>query len=510
MRLNPGSKYASPKDTWTTGTITTDLLETLNESRRAKHLARWQQNVDEIFSTENLNKLEAAYGTKYRKAMENMLTRMKTGRNRTYGTDTQTAKWIDWMNGSVGAIMFLNARSAVLQTISSANFINFGDNNVIAAGKAFANQKQYWTDFVKLINSDYLLERRDSLKINVNEADIAEAASKNGARGAINYLLKLGFTPTKFADSFAIASGGATFYRNRIKALIKGGMDPVAAEKAAMRDFIEKSEESQQSSRPDKISQEQAGPLGRVILAFANTPAQYARIIKKAASDLKNRRGSDKENISKILYYSVAQNLLFNALQQAIFAVAFGDEEEDEGLLDDKKLNIVNGMLDGIIRGTGIGGAVFSVVKNTALKIYKETEKKNPKYENMVFEAMKISPPISSKVSKIRSAGRTMSWDMKEIKAKGLDITSPAIGAGAQVVSATTNIPLDRVVRKIENLSAASDSELETYKRLALVLGWGKWELGIKDKKWKDPNKKPKSKSRVRKRKVVQRKVIRR
>ena len=510
MRLNPGSKYASPKDTWTTGTITTDLLETLNTSRRAKHLGRWQQNVDEIFSTENLNKLEAAYGTKYRKAMENMLTRMKTGRNRTYGTDTQTAKWIDWMNGSVGAIMFLNARSAVLQTISSANFINFGDNNVIAAGKAFANQKQYWTDFVKLINSDYLLERRDSLKINVNEADIAEAASKNGARGAINYLLKLGFTPTKFADSFAIASGGATFYRNRIKALIKGGMDPVAAEKAAMRDFIEKSEESQQSSRPDKISQEQAGPLGRVILAFANTPAQYARIIKKAASDLKNRRGSDKENISKILYYSVAQNLLFNALQQAIFAVAFGDEEEDEGLLDDKKLNIVNGMLDGIIRGTGIGGAVFSVVKNTALKIYKETEKKNPKYENMVFEAMKISPPISSKVSKIRSAGRTMSWDMKEIKAKGLDITSPAIGAGAQVISATTNIPLDRVVRKIENLSAASDSELETYKRLALTLGWGKWELGVKDKKWKDPNKKPKRKSRVKKRKVKVRKVIRR
>ena len=73
-----------------------------------------------------------------------MLTRMKTGRNRTYGTDSQTAKWIDWVNGSVGTIMFLNARSAVLQTISAANFINFGDNNVFAAGKAFANKKQYW------------------------------------------------------------------------------------------------------------------------------------------------------------------------------------------------------------------------------------------------------------------------------------------------------------------------------------------------------------------------------
>lgn len=503
MRLNPGSKYASPKETWTTGTITTDLLETLNESRRAKHLGRWQQNVDEIFSKENLNKLEAAYGTSYRKAMENMLTRMKTGRNRTYGTDSQTAKWIDWVNGSVGTIMFLNARSAVLQTISAANFINFGDNNVFAAGKAFANQKQYWSDFAFLMNSDYLVERRDSLKININEADIAEAAQKKGARGAINYLLKLGFTPTKFADSFAIASGGAAFYRNRLNALIKKGMDPVAAEKAAMRDFIEKSEESQQSSRPDKISQEQAGPLGRVILAFANTPAQYARIIKKAASDLKNRRGSDKENISKIIYYGLAQNLLFNALQQAIFAVAFGDEE-DEGALDDKKLNIVNGMLDGIIRGTGVGGAIFTVVKNSGLRIYKESNKKRPNYESVVDEALKISPPISSKISKLKSAGRTFTWDAKEIKGKGLDITNPAVGASAKILSAGTNLPLDRVVRKIENLKAASDSELETYKRLALILGWGKWELGIKDEKWKAPKKK---KKRFKERKVKERKV---
>jgi hypothetical protein len=504
MRLNPGSTYASPGETWTTGTITTDLLDTLNKSRRAKHLGRWKQNVDERFSKENLNKLEAAYGTSYRKAMENILTRMKTGRNRTYGTDSQTAKWIDWVNGSVGTIMFLNARSAVLQTISAANFINFGDNNIFAAGKAFANQKQYWSDFAFLMNSDYLVERRDSLKININEADIAEAAQKKGARGAINYLLKLGFTPTKFADSFAIASGGAAFYRNRLNALIKKGMDPAAAEKAAMRDFIEKSEESQQSSRPDKISQEQAGPLGRVILAFANTPAQYARIIKKAASDLKNRRGSDKENISKIIYYGLAQNLLFNALQQAIFAVAFGDEEESDEL-SEKELNIVNGMLDGIIRGTGVGGAIFTVAKNAGLRIYKESNKNRPNYESVVDEALKISPPISSKISKLKSAGRTMSWDMKEIKSKGLDITSPAVGAAAKAVSATTNIPLDRAVRKIENLKAASDSELETYKRLALILGWGKWELGIKDEKWKDPNKKPKSKSKVRK--IKQRKI---
>jgi hypothetical protein len=35
------------------------------------------RNVDEIFSKENMNKLEAIYGTKYREALENMLSRMK-------------------------------------------------------------------------------------------------------------------------------------------------------------------------------------------------------------------------------------------------------------------------------------------------------------------------------------------------------------------------------------------------------------------------------------------------
>ena len=144
--------------------------------------------------------------------------------------------------------MFFNTRSAVLQTISSINFINWSDNNLLAAAGAFANQKQYWSDFTKLMNSDFLKDRRGGLKINVNESDIAEmaATSKNKAKGVISGLLKLGFLPTQIADSFAIASGGSTFYRNRIKSLMKEGMTKAEAEQQAMIDFSETAEESQQ------------------------------------------------------------------------------------------------------------------------------------------------------------------------------------------------------------------------------------------------------------------------
>jgi len=485
MKLNKGRDYAAPKEGWVTGTITTDLLESLNTTGRKQYLEQWQQNVDIIFSEKNLNKMEAAYGKPYRLAMENILGRMKTGRNRGYGTDSLTGRLTDWLTGSVGAIMFFNTRSAVLQTLSAVNFINFGDNNIFAAGKAFANQKQYWSDFVKLINSDFLVERRDGLKINVNEADIADIAKESGIRGVINKILKLGFTPTQFMDSFAIASGGSTFYRNRLKSLIKKGMDPVAAEKQAMRDWRETAEDSQQSSRPDKISQQQAGPLGRVVLAFANTPAQYARLIKKAASDLKNGRGDTKANLSKILYYGVAQNLLFNALQQALFAISFDEEEE----VDDKSVKIVNGMVDSIARGTGLAGAIFTVVKNASMRLIKENEKKNPKYEEAALELLKISPPISSKIGKIRSAGRTASWDMDNIKNKGWSLDNPAYLAGGNVISAATNIPLDRVVKKLNNVVASGQEDIALYKRIALLAGWSEWELGINKKETKKKNK---------------------
>ena len=99
-----------------------------------------------------------------------------------------------------------------------------------------------------------------------------------------------------------------------------------------MLDFREIAEETQQSARPDRISQQQASNLGRIILAFANTPMQYNRLIKKAAGDLINRRGDWKANISRILYYGAVQNFIFASLQNALFAMAFEDDEEKEEL----------------------------------------------------------------------------------------------------------------------------------------------------------------------------------
>ena len=205
---------------------------------------------------------------------------MKSGKNRLASGGRLSNKILDYINGSNAAIMFFNTRSAVLQTISSINFVNWSFNNPIKAGAAFANQPQYWKDFTMLMNSDYLLDRRNGLRLNIAENEIADAAatSKNKVRGAIRYILEKGYLPTQYADSFAIASGGATWYRNRINDLVKKGVEVKEAEKQALIEWRQIAEESQQSSDPSKISQQQASDAGRLILMFANTPMQYARL----------------------------------------------------------------------------------------------------------------------------------------------------------------------------------------------------------------------------------------
>jgi len=406
---------------------------------------------------------------------------MENGTNRSAGK-SYGQSWTNWVNGSVGAIMFFNARSAVLQTLSTVNFINYADNNIFAAGKALANQKQYWSDFSTLFNSDFLRARRAGLQINVNEAELANAVAgaQNKAKAALAYLLKKGFLPTQIADSFAIASGGATFYRNRIKTYVKQGMDQKAAEEKAFLDFQEIAQETQQSSRPDRISQQQASPLGRLILAFANTPLQYNRLIKKAALDLANGRGDWRSNMSRILYYGAIQNVIFASLQQAIFALSF-DDEDDEEVLDKKTMRVLNGTIDTLLRGSGVTGAAVATIKNVILKFMEQSEKGfRADYGEVIVEGLQVSPPMGSKARKVYGALKTYKFN-KDVMGEmdTFDYNNPVWDAVGNVTSAATNVPLDRLIRKTDNIREAFNQENSAMQRTFLLLGWSAWDLRV-------------------------------
>ena len=478
--------YAAPGEYWLTENINSDLMSdgAIGEVR-ADFLAEWTQNKNEIFNQNNLNKIEAIYGSKFVEALKDVLYRMETGRNRPTGKSRLTNEFMNWTNGSIGAIMFFNIRSAVLQTISSVNYINWTDNNPLKAAAAFANQKQYWSDFSTLFNSNYLKQRRAGNQRGINEAELSQAVAGKGAyeqaKAAIRYLLKIGFLPTQIADSFAIASGGATFYRNRIKKYTKQGMDANAAQEKAFLDFQETTEVSQQSARPDMISQQQADPMGRLILSFQNTPMQYARIMNKAARDLVNRRGDYKTHISKIIYYGAIQGVIFGALQSALFA-AIGDEEEDKEMFDNKKERILNQMIDSVLSGLGYAGKAISTAKNTMLEYLRQRDKGyRADHAYTIIQALGFAPPIGSKARKIYSAIQTEKFNRDVFKKRGLAVDNPIWSAVGNIIEGTTNLPLGRAAQKLLNLENALDSQNETWERIALVLGWSTWDLGITD-----------------------------
>ena len=497
MAVSKKDQWVNPKDHWDVGSILKDLNDITDNVNRKEYLAEFIENVDEMFDKTTLNKLEAIYGTNYVDALQDSIRRMKSGSNTPRSAGKIERKWLNWVNNSVGTIMFFNRRSALLQMLSFTNFINWSDNNPAKAAAAFANQPLYWKKWAEIFNSDKLKERRGGLKSDIQESEIANQAknSKDKAAAVVSYLLKIGFTPTQIADSFAIATGGATFLINRTKKYEKQGLSKKEAEAKAFEDFGRISDETQQSGDPMLISQQQASHLGRLILAFQNTPMQYTRLMKKAGKDIINRRGSDVENLSKIAYYGFVQNLIFSSLQSALFALipGFDDEEEDDAKLEDKAIRTANSMVDTILRGSGLAGAVVSTLKNAIMRYQKEDKKAQERYgagdqTYTMLELANISPPIGSKLRKIYSAIQTKKFNQAVIDEMGYDLTrggrlnpSPNYEIIANIASAVGNLPLDRLLSEVKSITEAFDSRNTSYQRLALALGWRTWDVNVKN-----------------------------
>ena len=211
--------------------------------------------------------------------------------------------------------------------------------------------------------------------------------------------------------------------------------------------------------------------------------------------DLVNGRGDAKTHLSKIVYYGAIQNAIFYSLQQALFALAFGDDDEEDEKKNKKKddsyARVVNGMLDSLLRGSGIAGAVVSTVKNTILRFMDEEKKAEdgkfytePDHAYTLIEALNLSPPIGIKARKMYSSTQTWEFNRDVIKhMPKTSIDNPMFDALFNAVEATTNVPLARAHSKVRNIREALNSDNETFERVAMFLGWSSWNFGIKNQK---------------------------
>ena len=135
--INKGDEYYYPGENWRAGTIKGDLLQGISKIKRPKAMEQWLENIKTIFGEYSggkyngqlMNAIEATYGSKYREALEDMLYRIKTGRNKPTGKDGRVNTLMNWLNGSVGSVMFFKiyfsaffnvlVRGMILRTIKA-------------------------------------------------------------------------------------------------------------------------------------------------------------------------------------------------------------------------------------------------------------------------------------------------------------------------------------------------------------------------------------------------------
>ena len=418
---------------------------------------------EEVFSKEALEKIGEEHGEKYRKALENSLSRMKSGKVGAMPQGTFAQKWHDFLQGSIGVTMFFNFRSAALQTLSTINYAMDSSNPLQTMANIANVDKKLFTE---LWNHPHLRERRARAGFDVNANEMLDSFAKGKISAFQKKLLNKGFAATSAVDSFAIALGGQAYIRTE--------MSNGKSKEQAIANWRELTEEAQQSARPDRVSQHQASSVSKFILAFANTPAQYFRLTQKAARSIKE--GKDvKKNVAKLVYYAGVQNAIFTMAQSASMALLMGfsgDEQEDK-----KALDAYNSMSSSLLRGMGLIGAVIDTSKNVILQAVKEEGKVNPDHVNTALKALSISPPLNRKMQDLLKAGRSWKYDRDKT-----GIESPVVTTVARAGS-FANLPTDWVVNKGAAAYELSQDNYEKWQSLLLLLGWSKFNFDEKDKK---------------------------
>ena len=244
----------------------------------------------------------------------------------------------------------------------------------------------------------------------------------------------------------------------------------------------------------------QAGMMGRWMLAFQNTPLQYSRVMKRDIVDIINGRGKKLKNtdkwdtgtwnkLTKITYYGGIQYAIFSFLQNALFMKWFDDDEErwPTGKYDKQQQRFWHGWLDNYLRGGGLKLAYVAWAKNAALGMYNTyNDPKAPyKGQEVVLALTDGLIPLNIKLRKIFSAYQTVVWNKKEsdwlIQQHGRFSLKNKyqLAAALQMIEGFTNAPLGRIHRKMENISNAMSSDYRILLRLMFLMGYSTWNLGL-------------------------------
>ena len=133
-----------------------------------------------------------------------------------------------------------------------------------------------------------------------------------------------------------------------------------------------------------------------------------------------------------------------------------------------------------------------------AIKWHEQRDKGyNADESAVLMEMLNVSPPLGIKARKMVNAEKTLNYNKKVIdEMETFDIDNPQWSAYTNYIESTTNIPLNRLYNKVQNVRESLNSQHDALKRVLMFSGWSKWNLGIGDsekiKKVKEKTKKKK------------------
>lgn len=336
------------------------LFDHIEKSNTLIVMGRQLDLMNRVFKENNLKKkIEAVWGIDTAKEFMLQVTANLYGGQ--ISTISEAEAFIGRIeNNVIKAQIFAKPQVGLKQIIS---FMNYGVGDEFVSAKEWAKEfgkqtftpKEWKKNIEYMMNIDYLRDRfarggsTDALKRQLEQRLFAKLSLFDDLFSA----------PIRLGDIGAIILGGKPY----INVLLKKGY----SEEQAIKIFIEKTVNDQQSSIPSTLSNIQRNaakqPLAKMFFAYQNTPWQYFRTASNAI--IRFKQNPDKKtglNMLKLVgLYMYIFPLIFN-IASSLSPLIFASSGDDDELKNDIWKSIIGGITFIPIAGMFIN-AIYSGVQ---------------------------------------------------------------------------------------------------------------------------------------------------
>jgi hypothetical protein len=323
-------------------------------------------------------------------------------------------------------------------------------------------------DLLDIWNSPYVRNRLKTTGFSRDTAlsftqDVDELSSRGTS------IRNLSMFMTKYGDVGAILIGGTPYYMSMKKKYIKEGMSEAEAKDKAMFDFVNATEETQQSSAVHELSNLQRGSeFFKIFTMFKTSQSQYLR--KGFYSPMRNLakgRGT-VQDIKNIAMFQVILPSLFGLVTKGLLPIKRLLEDDDEFDKDLKDLG------KDVVFGN-FGGLPFV---GESVKAYLQYVDEDGKRR----ASTGFNSPAIEGVSKLTNAFAKATADLLE--EEDFDTEEFFEDLLIPLVEMRTGFPVNNAKKLTkDNLERIGKGNF-SHEKLMKYLGWSDYSLGI-DKKEK-------------------------